>query len=288
MVDDETKARVSSGARSKESSENHQLRLHRPLPNQEKSIQTSCNLNKLAIRTKERDFGAKEYDKYNPWFWIDVETSGLRPEHSQILEMAIVVTDSNLVVWDSLSIVLHHPAMTLMTNSSQWCKRHFRSRSHGGNGLFDDCNFSTTTKEEASRLIWNFFEYYSSHEIGKGRPRPMHRQFFDKTLGANGANLTNFDLSSSPYSTRRPHHQVILAGSTVHFDRKFLEFHFPFLTRFISHKNVDVTTLLETVKRFRSGLLSNKPKPAAKHRAMPDILDSIELLRYFRKEIIEK
>lgn len=231
---------------------------------------------------------SRDYDRYNPWFWIDMETSGLDPSTAEILEINLVVTDADLKPWDSIHIVVHHPKNILMVKSSHWCKRKFRSVSYGGNGLFDECHFSNTTHEDAKHLLWNFFEYYSSHEVGKGRPQQSTRQFFDRTTGTNGVNLSDYDVSYTTYSSKSPHRLVLLAGSTVHFDRAFLVAHFPELKRFLNHKNVDVTTLLETAKRFRPDILANKPKPSASHRAMEDILDSIKLYKYFREEVFDK
>ena len=231
---------------------------------------------------------SKDYDRYNPWFWIDMETSGLNPSTSEILEINIVVTNSNLEPWDSIHIVLHHPVNIMMMKASPWCRRKFVGTSYGGNGLFDACHYSNTSHSEANVLLWNFFEYYSCHEIGKGRPENANRAFFDKTKGANGNMLSHYDVSFSQYSSKNPHRLVLLAGSTVHFDRAFLEVHFPDLKRFLNHKNVDVTTFLETAKRFRPDLLAKKPKPGGTHRAMDDILDSISLYKFFKEEVFDK
>ena len=230
---------------------------------------------------------SRDYDRYNPWFWIDLESTGLDPATSDILEVNVIVTDANLVPWDSLHIVIHHPMNILMLKSSAWCKRKFCSKSYGGNGLFDKCHYANTTYEDAAFMLWNFFEYYSSNQVGTGRPQQHDRLFFDKTTGANGQNLSNYDVSHAAYSSKSPHRLALLCGSTVHFDRSFIEYHFPDLKRFLNHKNVDVTTLLETAKRFRPDLLVNKPKPSGTHRATDDIMDSINLYKYF-KEVFDK
>lgn len=230
---------------------------------------------------------SRDYDRYNPWIWVDIETTGLDPATSEVLEVNVVVTDASLVPWDSLHIVIHHPMNILMMKSSAWCKRKFCSKCSGGNGLFDECNFSTTTQEDAAFMLWNFFEFYTSHEVGKGRPQKPERLFFDKTTGVNGQNLSNFDISHAAYSSKSPHRLALLCGSTVHFDRGFIEYHFPDLKRFLNHKNVDVTTLLETAKRFNPALLKFKPKPSGTHRARDDILDSINLYKFFR-EVFDK
>lgn len=230
---------------------------------------------------------SREYDRYSPWFWVDIETSGLDVATSDVLEIAVVVTDASLDVWDSLHLVIHHDINVLMMKSSSWCKHKFSSRSYGGNGLFDACHYSTTTMTDAIVQLITFFDFYSSHEIGKTRPIPNERKFFDRTSSANGMNLSPYDLAlqaktKSASSDKKRQRQVLLAGSTVTFDRQVIDRHFPVLKKYLSHKSIDVTTLLETAKRFRPDLLAQKPKPNATHRAIDDIIDSINLYRFFR------
>jgi len=223
-----------------------------------------------------------EYDKINPWFWIDVETSGLDPRNDFILELYVAVTDDDFNVWDSLHIVLHHPYNVLLARASTWCKSHFCSKSHKGNGLFDECNFSNTGHGDAERMLWNFFEYYSSHQIGTGRPPRVSTTFMDTTSDSDGSILHPHEVSSTRFSTTAPHRSALLAGSTVHFDRQFLLAEFPCLRRFISHKSIDVTSILETFKRFGKPMLREKPRPDGNHRAGGDIHDSINLMKFFK------
>ena len=229
-----------------------------------------------------------EYDRMNPWFWLDIETSGLDPQTDDILEIFVAVTDNSLNVWDTLHIVLHHPYNVLLAKASTWCKGHFCSKSHQGNGLFDECNFSNTSHEDAERMLWNFFEYYSSHEIGTGRPGQVTAPFMNKTTDSEGSILHPHEVASTRYSTSAPHRSGLLAGSTVHFDRQFLLKQFPCLRKFLSHKSIDVTSILETFKRFRKGMLRAKPAPGGTHRAGNDIRDSIELMKFFKNIIFDQ
>lgn len=230
-----------------------------------------------------------EYDKYNPWIWIDIETSGLDPKRSEIMEVCIVVTTPDMETWDTLHLIIHHPLSILLTRSSNWCKRHFGSMSYGGNGLFDECNRSNTSYEEAEIKIWHFLEFYSSHPVGTSRPNMnINRRYFDTVSGSNGDSLGNFDMSSTSYPTRRTHRSAMLAGSTVHFDRGFLIKFFPGLKPFLNHKVIDVTSLLEMAKRFRPDLLEHLGKPNGNHRACQDIFDSINLLKYIKENVFDK
>ena len=230
-----------------------------------------------------------EYDKYSPWIWIDLESSGLDSNRAEILEIYLVVTDSEMNVWDSMHIVIHHPMSVLLAKSSPWCKRHFGSISYGGNGLFDECNHSHVTYEDTEYYLWNFFEFYSSNPIGSGRPGASgQRQFFDRTNGSNGNSLGTYDITTIPYRSKNPHRLIMLAGSTVHFDREFLLVNFPALKRFLNHKVIDVTSLLESARRFRPDVLVGLPKPSGLHRAGQDIFDSISLYKYIKDNIFEK
>ena len=229
-----------------------------------------------------------DYEKMSPWFWIDVETSGLDPASDFILEIYVAVTDNNLNVWDTLHIILHHPYNVILAKASTWCKGHFCSKSHGGNGLFDECNFSSVSHADAERLLWNFFEYYSAHEIGTGRPGRVAADFMNTTTDSHGSILHPHDVAATRYSTTAPHRSALLAGSTVHFDRQFLMKEFPCLRKFLSHKSIDVTSILEAFKRFGKGQLREKPRPWGTHRAGDDIMDSINLMKFFKSIMFDQ
>ena len=222
-----------------------------------------------------------------PWVWVDLEASGIDPRTSEILEINLVVTDSSLEPWDSLHVILHHPLNVLLAKSSPWCKRKFCDRRFGGNGLFNDNHYSNISHEDAEYMLWNFFEYYSSNEIGTGRPEIKERMFFDRTSGSNGQTLNKHDVSSTSYPSKAVHRSIMLAGSTVHFDRQFILSHFPCLQRFLNHKVIDVATLLESARRFNPGILTLKPKPSATHRARDDILDSLKLFKFFKEKLFD-
>lgn len=75
-----------------------------------------------------------------------------------------------------------------------------------------------------------------------------------------------------------------LAGSSVCFDRRFLIRHMPRLEAHLSYRQIDVSSLKELVGRW----YPDKAYPngsGAKHRALPDILESIEELRHYRRTV---
>lgn len=77
-----------------------------------------------------------------------------------------------------------------------------------------------------------------------------------------------------------------LAGSSVCFDRRFLMRHMPKLDAHLSYRQIDVSSFKELVKRwYPAKALSNGA--SAKHRALSDILESIEELRYYRSTVFQ-
>ncbi|CAM9157387.1 unnamed protein product, partial [Phaeothamnion confervicola] len=106
------------------------------------------------------------YDERHPWFWCDIETTGLDPYSSLILEIAVKVTDCDLNVLDSIHLVLYYPLHILVSRSSSWCKRAFASLAFGGNGLFDQCSQSSITFHEAEHRLAEFFGRHTSQMDG--------------------------------------------------------------------------------------------------------------------------
>jgi oligoribonuclease len=76
-----------------------------------------------------------------------------------------------------------------------------------------------------------------------------------------------------------------LAGNSIHQDRLFLARYMPTLEKHLHYRNVDVSTLKELVRRWHPKAYSERPTKRASHRALDDIRESIEELRYYRKSV---
>ena len=88
-----------------------------------------------------------------PLVWIDMEMSGLVPERDRILEVAMVVTDSELnVIAEAPVFVVHQPDEVLDAMDS-WNKS-----THGKSGLVDKVRASTWTVEEVERRLIEFLK----------------------------------------------------------------------------------------------------------------------------------
>jgi oligoribonuclease len=81
-----------------------------------------------------------------------------------------------------------------------------------------------------------------------------------------------------------PPRAVPCAGSTIRFDRKFLEARAPAIENYLHHRTVDVSTVKELVRRWFPRTYLRLPQHASQHRAMPDIQASIAELAWYRAE----
>ena len=74
-----------------------------------------------------------------------------------------------------------------------------------------------------------------------------------------------------------------LAGNTIGTDRAFLARDMPTLEGFLHYRNIDVSSIKELSKRWYPKAYYNAPEKRGNHRALADIQESIEELRYYRE-----
>jgi oligoribonuclease len=74
-----------------------------------------------------------------------------------------------------------------------------------------------------------------------------------------------------------------LAGNSVWMDRVFIMKYMPRLYNFLHYRTIDISTLKELAKNWYGDNEKTKFKKQNAHRAMDDILESIEELRFYRK-----
>ena len=76
-----------------------------------------------------------------------------------------------------------------------------------------------------------------------------------------------------------------LAGNTVATDRSFLARDMPDLESFLHYRIVDVSSIKELSRRWYPRAYFNAPAKTGNHRALADIQESIEELRYYREAV---
>jgi oligoribonuclease len=79
----------------------------------------------------------------NNLIWIDMEMSGLQPDSDRILEIALVITDSQLNTIAEAPVLVVHQADAVLDGMDSWNKG-----THGKSGLIDKVKAST--RDEAS------------------------------------------------------------------------------------------------------------------------------------------
>lgn len=76
-----------------------------------------------------------------------------------------------------------------------------------------------------------------------------------------------------------------LAGNSIGSDKKFLDKYMPDLMSCLHYRVIDVSTLKELSRRWYPTVYANKPDKHGGHRALADIIESIDELRYYRSMI---
>ena len=169
--------------------------------------------------------------------WLDLEMTGLDPSTERIIEIATVITDSNLrLIATGPELVIHQPRRILEAMDA------WNQRQHRKSGLVEAVLVSRITIRQAERAVLQFLK---RHCAPKAAP---------------------------------------LCGNAVHHDRRFLIKYMPKIDGFLHYRHVDVSTIKELVRRWCPKLGRYRMKKDA-HRAMSDILDSIQELRYYRRTV---
>lgn len=74
-----------------------------------------------------------------------------------------------------------------------------------------------------------------------------------------------------------------LCGNSICTDRAFMRIAMPHIIDFLHYRMIDVTAIKEVVSRWYAGNPKTEYKKQDKHRALPDILESIDELSHYRK-----
>lgn len=78
---------------------------------------------------------------------------------------------------------------------------------------------------------------------------------------------------------------VPLCGNSIGTDRRFLAAYLPAIEQHLHYRSVDVSSVKELVKRWYRSVDDARPRKEGRHRALDDIRDSVEELRYYRQQV---
>ena len=100
------------------------------------------------------------------------------------------------------------------------------------------------------------------------------------TLAEAEAQVLAYVQEHCPQGSRPP-----LAGNTVGTDRSFIVRDMPDLDAFLHYRIVDVSSIKELSRRWYPRTYFSAPAKRGNHRALADIQESIEELRYYRETV---
>ena len=150
----------------------------------------------------------------NNLIWIDMEMSGLDPETDRVLEIAVVITDSQLNLVAEAPVLVVHQPQTVLDVMDEWNKS-----THAKSGLIERVKASTMNEAEAETAMLAFL---AQHVPAKTSPlcgNSVHqdRRFLVKYLPRLEAFLLyrNLDVSTLKELARRWKPEV-MAGLTKH------------------------------------------------------------------------
>jgi len=87
--------------------------------------------------------------------WIDMEMTGLDPDHDRVIEIAAIVTDAELNILAEGPVFVIHQADEVLDKMDAWNKG-----THGRSGLIDKVRASTVTEDEAGAQMMDFLRQY--------------------------------------------------------------------------------------------------------------------------------
>lgn len=170
--------------------------------------------------------------------WIDCEMTGLDLRADALVEVAAVVTDSELnVLGEGVDVVIAPPAEAVEQMND------FVRDMHTTSGLIEELPGGMTLADAEQAVLDYVREWVP-------------------------------DPGKAP-----------LAGNSVGTDKMFLDRDMPELVGHLHYRIVDVSSIKELARRWYPRVYFASPKKDGGHRALADILESIDELRYYREAL---
>ena len=161
-------------------------------------------------------------------------------------ETDVIVEIATLVTDDELNIIAEGPNLVIFQPEEAMASMgDFVTQMHTTSGLLELIKTSTISHDEAMQQTLDFIKEHSP-EAGK----------------------------------------IPLCGNSIRTDRSFLKKYMPEIEHWLHYRCVDVSTVKELVKRWYPNIAYGREiSTGQNHRAMDDIRDSIEEMRYYRSLI---
>ena len=174
--------------------------------------------------------------------WIDCEMTGLDLTQDALIEIGVLVTDSDLnILGEGVELVI-------------------KPGSEAPAGALENMNSYVRNMHESSGLLEDLEHGVSMHEA-----QEAVLKYVKKYVPVAG--------------------KAQLGGNSVGMDKRFLERDMPDLMKHLHYRVIDVSTIKELAARWYPAARHNAPVKTGNHRALGDIKDSIDELKYYRRAI---
>lgn len=150
----------------------------------------------------------------NNLIWIDMEMSGLNPDTDRVLEVAIVVTDSQLNTVAEAPVLVVHQSDAVLEAMDDWNKS-----THAKSGLIERVKASTLTETEVEEQMAAFIEQHVPPRVSPMCGNSVHqdRRFLVRHMPKLEAcfHYRNLDVSTLKELARRWKPEI-MSGLTKH------------------------------------------------------------------------
>lgn len=183
--------------------------------------------------------------------WCDIETFGLVPETDPIIEIGFKITDLDLKTIDDFHC--------LIWESPAYDKH-----------LLDMIASTDEGEEFVLKMHTDSNLFRDAQKYGISRSE-------SSVLVIDWLRGHGFDKTDP------------LCGSSVHFDRNFLNYWIFDTETLLSYRNIDVSTIKELCMRFNPAIyahLDAATQPQKKHRVLSDLDDTIAEFRFYKEEFL--
>jgi len=166
----------------------------------------------------------------SPLIWIDCEMTGLDTQVDRLIEIATIITDSDLnIVAQGPNLVIHRP-QSLLDGMNDWNRKH-----HGESGLVERVLASDISIEEADQLTYEFLCQYTDSRVAPlcGNSVWQDRRFIDMEM---------------PLTSRHLHYRTIDVSTLKELARRWYP-NLPHFTKANHHRALD--DIVESIKEMR-------------------------------------